>query len=84
MSAWFDVRVSAVRAITPVIREFTFEALDGTLPGFSSGSHVQLCLPNGVRNAYSLLGDPAETGYYRNRATDFAEACITARNEGRL
>lgn len=65
MSAWFDVRVSAVRAITPVIREFTFEALDGTLPGFSSGSHVQLCLPNGVRNAYSLLGDPAETGFYR-------------------
>ncbi|WP_313466333.1 PDR/VanB family oxidoreductase [Pseudomonas nitroreducens] len=65
MSAWFDVRVSAVRALTPVIREFTLEAVEGSLPGFSAGSHVQLCLPNGVRNAYSLLGDPAETSHYR-------------------
>lgn len=65
MSAFFDVRVSAVRALTPVIREFTFEAMDGALPGFSAGSHVQLCLPNGLRNAYSLLGDPADASHYR-------------------
>jgi ferredoxin-NADP reductase len=65
MSAFFDVRVSAVRALTPVIREFTFEAVDGALPGFSAGSHVQLHLPNGRRNAYSLLGDPADTRQYR-------------------
>ncbi|MFR0692733.1 PDR/VanB family oxidoreductase [Enterobacterales bacterium AE_CKDN230030158-1A_HGKHYDSX7] len=65
MSAFVDVRVSAVRVVTPVIREFTFEAIDGALPGFSAGSHVQVCLPNGLRNAYSLLGDPAAPERYR-------------------
>ncbi|MFZ7068772.1 PDR/VanB family oxidoreductase [Pseudomonas aeruginosa] len=65
MSTWFEVKVSAVRVITPVIREFTFEAVSRSLPGFSAGSHVQLCLPNGLRNAYSLLGDPADPSHYR-------------------
>ncbi|WP_375737685.1 PDR/VanB family oxidoreductase [Pseudomonas boanensis] len=65
MSAALDVRVAATRALTPVIRELTFESLDAPLPGFSAGSHVQLQLPNGQRNAYSLLGDPADTRRYR-------------------
>lgn len=65
MSALLDVRVAAIRALTPVIREYRFESLAGALPGFSAGSHVQLHLPNGRRNAYSLLGDPADTQQYR-------------------
>ena len=65
MSALFDVRVAASRLLTPVIREFRFETLGAPLPGFSAGSHVQLCLPNGLRNAYSLLGDPGVPGDYR-------------------
>ncbi|WP_295478018.1 PDR/VanB family oxidoreductase [uncultured Pseudomonas sp.] len=64
MSA-FEVRVSATRMITPVIRELSLEALDGTLPAFSAGSHVQLHLPNGKRNAYSLISDPGDTRHYR-------------------
>ncbi|MGV8637225.1 hypothetical protein ACV35N_34750, partial [Pseudomonas aeruginosa] len=55
MSTLLDVRVAAIRELTPVIREYSFEALASTLPGFSAGSHVQLHLPNGRRNAYSLL-----------------------------
>lgn len=68
MSAMIEVQVTEVRQLTPVVREFSFAALDGTLPGFSCGSHVQVVLPiegRTLRNAYSLLGDPRETGVYR-------------------
>lgn len=61
----FDVRVSETRLITPVIRELLLEPVNGTLPAFSAGSHVQLHLPNGKRNAYSLLSDPGEPRHYR-------------------
>ena len=60
-----EVRIAAIRELTPVIREFSLQALQGELPRFSAGSHVQLHLPNGRRNAYSLLGDPAAGGDYR-------------------
>lgn len=68
MSALIEVQVTAVRQLTPVVREFSFRAIDGTLPGFSCGSHVQVILPTEgrtLRNAYSLLGDPRDTGVYR-------------------
>lgn len=65
MSALLDVRVAAARLITPVIREICLEPLAGPLPGFSAGSHVQLQLPNGLRNAYSLLSDPLDCRRYR-------------------
>ena len=60
-----EVRIAAIRELTPVIREYCLESLGGALPGFSAGSHVQVHLPNGRRNAYSLLGDPADTRQYR-------------------
>ncbi|HEY0285417.1 MAG TPA: PDR/VanB family oxidoreductase [Pseudomonas sp.] len=68
MSALLQVRVSDARMLTPVVREFTLTAENGALPGFSSGSHVQVHLPLGersLRNAYSLTGDPADTSQYR-------------------
>ncbi|WAJ38811.1 PDR/VanB family oxidoreductase [Pseudomonas sp. GOM7] len=68
MSAMIEVQVTEVRQLTPVVREFSFRAVDGTLPGFSCGSHVQVILPTGgrtLRNAYSLLGDPRDSGVYR-------------------
>lgn len=68
MSAMLEVQVTAVRQLTPVVREFTFAALDGSLPGFSCGSHVQVVLPTEgrtLRNAYSLLSDPRDRGTYR-------------------
>ena len=63
MSALLDVRVADAQLITPVIREIRLEPLAGSLPGFSAGSHVLVHLPTpqrSLRNAYSLLGDPAE------------------------
>ncbi|PTU77837.1 oxidoreductase [Pseudomonas indoloxydans] len=68
MSAMIEVQVTDVRQLTPVVREFSFRAIDGTLPGFSCGSHVQVVLPTEgrtLRNAYSLLGDPHDSGVYR-------------------
>jgi len=68
MSAMIEVQVTDVRQLTPVVREFSFRAIDGTLPGFSCGSHVQVILPTEgrtLRNAYSLLGDPRDSGVYR-------------------
>nr|WP_313403711.1 PDR/VanB family oxidoreductase [Pseudomonas sp.] len=68
MSAMIEVQVTEVRQLTPAVREFSFAALDGTLPGFSCGSHVQVVLPiegRTLRNAYSLLGDPRDVGVYR-------------------
>lgn len=68
MSAMIEVQVTDVRQLTPVVREFSLTALDGALPGFSCGSHVQVVLPiegRTLRNAYSLLSDPCESGVYR-------------------
>jgi ferredoxin-NADP reductase len=65
MSALLDVRVADAQLITPVIREIRLQPLAGSLPGFSAGSHVQVQLPNGMRNAYSLLGDPFDSAQYR-------------------
>lgn len=68
MNGLLDVRVTAVRQLTPLVREFTFEAEQGELPVFSAGSHVLVHMPAAgrtLRNAYSLLGDPAEPARYR-------------------
>jgi ferredoxin-NADP reductase len=63
-----EVRVEMTRLLTPLVREFTLTAIHGRLPKFSSGSHIQVHLPleeRPLRNAYSLLGDPAQTSAYR-------------------
>jgi dimethylamine monooxygenase subunit B len=64
-----EVRITSIRALTPVIRELTLAAPDGSrLPAFSAGSHIQVLLDDGqrcLRNAYSLLGDPADRHTYR-------------------
>lgn len=63
------VRVTAVEPVTAQIKRFTFESVDGgALPGFSPGSHVIVHMRDGdrvYRNAYSLMGSPADPGVYR-------------------
>lgn len=68
MNNFIDVRVKNVRSITPVIREFTFEPTESRLPTYSAGSHIQVYIPlehKSLRNAYSLVGDPAQSDTYR-------------------
>lgn len=68
MSTNISVRVKDIQNITPVIREFTFEALEQPLFPFSSGSHIVVQLPlkdRVLRNAYSLLNDPFDQHQYK-------------------
>ncbi len=61
------VRVAAIEPVAPLIREFRLEAVEGGLPPFSPGSHIQVAMPGEVReirNAYSLCSDPADTTGY--------------------
>jgi len=46
--------VIAIEQIARDVKAFTLKALDGTLPGFGSGSHIVVQLQNGHANAYSL------------------------------
>lgn len=67
-NAPLEVRVGAIRELTPRVRELTLESTGGPLPGFSAGSHIQVVLPlpgRTLRNAYSLTGDPNERRHYR-------------------
>lgn len=68
MKGTIEVTVGAIRALTPLVREFTFEPVDGELPVFSAGSHVQVHLPaaeRALQNAYSLVGRSADGRGYR-------------------
>ncbi|WP_020680782.1 PDR/VanB family oxidoreductase [Marinobacterium rhizophilum] len=62
------VRVTGVIPVAPAIREFRLEPIEAQLTPFSAGSHVIVEMPGAgrvLRNAYSLLSDPADTGAYR-------------------
>lgn len=68
MNQSLAVSVTKIQQITPMIKEFSFEALHQPLMPFSSGSHVVVQLPIAdriIRNAYSLLNDPYEQHQYQ-------------------
>ena len=68
MASLISVKVSQIQQLTPIIREFTLEAIDQPLLPFSSGSHVVVSVPlqeRILRNAYSLLGDPYQDQHYK-------------------
>lgn len=62
------VRVSDIVEVTPLVKRFHLEALDGTpLPSFSGGAHIVVEMQDGGtvrRNAYSLMGPPSRTAHY--------------------
>lgn len=63
------VRVARIEQITPLIRRFTLERVDGReLPGFSGGSHVVVTMRGDERthhNPYSLMGSPDDKQRYQ-------------------
>lgn len=68
MSQLIPVQVTQIQQLTPVIREFSFEALEHPLLPFSSGSHIVVHLPlqeRILRNAYSLVSDPYQPQRYQ-------------------
>lgn len=63
------VRVTRIEPVTPLIKRYTLEALDGgALPPFTGGSHIIVQLRDGSRqynNAYSLMSSPHALGSYQ-------------------
>ncbi|SOY68526.1 putative dioxygenase subunit [Cupriavidus taiwanensis] len=64
-----QVRVARIEHVTPLIKRFTMEAIDGSeLPAFTGGSHVIVQMRDGERqysNAYSLMSSPDALGSYQ-------------------
>jgi ferredoxin-NADP reductase len=64
----FPVEVTAVEAVTPLIKHFTLAAPDGApLPAFSGGSHIIVVMQSAARthrNPYSLLSPPGRLERY--------------------
>ena len=62
------VRVSDVVEVTPLIKRFHFEALDGSrLPRFAGGAHISVEMQDGAtvrRNSYSLMGASLNSADY--------------------
>jgi len=64
------VRVTAVKQVAPMIKEFTLEAIDAELVPFSPGAHVVVTMGGAehqptYRNAYSLMSNPQDNSQYR-------------------
>jgi len=63
-----NVKIAAIKQVTPLIKHFTFVKEDGSeFPAFSGGSHVVVSLNIGGRvhrNPYSLMGSPTDTSAY--------------------
>ncbi len=70
-------RVGAIQEITPLVKRFRFETVDGSrLPSFSAGAHVIVEMEDGDllrHNAYSLMSSPDDRSHY---------AISVRRNEG--
>ena len=67
-TAMIKVTVADIRQVAPMIREFTFEAVDSVLPCFSPGSHIMVTMEHEgkcIRNAYSLCSDPFDSSSYK-------------------
>ncbi len=63
-----DVKVTDVAEVTPLVKRFHFEAIDGApLPNFAGGAHIIVEMQDGDvlrRNAYSLMSPPSQTSSY--------------------
>jgi len=68
-----SVRVTAIKQVAPMIKEFTLEPLAGLLTPFSPGAHIVVEMGSSdsssdkqsYRNAYSLMSDPMDSRQYR-------------------
>lgn len=59
----YDVQVRCTRVIAQGITAFELSALDGELPAWEPGSHIDVHLPSGTVRQYSLCGEPEHAGY---------------------
>jgi ferredoxin-NADP reductase len=62
--ATIKTRVSAISQETPDINLFELRPIEGALPPFSAGSHIDLHLNNGLIRSYSLTNAASEQHRY--------------------
>lgn len=60
----FQVRVRRTHDETPEVRAFELVALNGDLPPFSAGGHVDVHLPGDIVRQYSLTNGPDDRDHY--------------------
>jgi vanillate monooxygenase ferredoxin subunit len=60
-----QVRVSRKRMETEDIASFELVPVEGTLPHFSAGSHIDVYLPNGMIRQYSLCNEADQVNRYQ-------------------
>jgi dimethylamine monooxygenase subunit B len=61
------VRIRDIVVLSPSLKRFVFEAVEGTLPPAAAGAHVIVHVPGTgrvLKNAYSLVGAPHERRQY--------------------
>ena len=82
MSAMLEVQVTAVRQLTPVVREFTFAALDGSLKDaeFRTDPNFGFQVPVEVPGVDTAILDPRSTwddkDAYDRKARELVERFI--------
>jgi len=60
-----DLKVSAIRDLTPGIKSFELVSANGDdLMPFEAGAHIDVFTQDGLRRSYSLANDPAENNRY--------------------
>ena len=59
------VRVARKWASATDVAGFELESVEGPLPGFQAGAHIDVHLPNGLVRQYSLTNGPGESHCYR-------------------
>lgn len=61
-----DLRVTVARKwqASAHVMAFRLEAIQGQLPTFQPGAHIDVGLPNGLSRQYSLTNGPGETDHY--------------------
>lgn len=61
-----ELRVTVARKwqVAAHVMAFRLEAIQGQLPTFQPGAHIDISLPNGMSRQYSLTNGPGETDHY--------------------
>jgi phthalate 4,5-dioxygenase reductase subunit len=59
------LRVGGIKKLTRNVKKFEFfPEIEGLLPTFTAGSHINIITPNGHRRSYSLANSPKQRQYY--------------------
>ena len=84
------VRIAKIVDEATDIRSYRLEAVEGELPSFTAGSHVDVTVSDGLVRQYSICSDPMESGSYRVgiqkdvNSTGGSEAIFSEFSEGQV